>query len=211
MRILIVSGGRAPSEKLLLEYLKDSEVIIGADRGCEVLIRYGVVPTYILGDFDSASKECIKKLEEMNVCKFKYKAEKDYTDTELAFKLALEKGATEIIMLGVTGSRYDHTLGNIGLLLKALELNITAKIVDDNNEIYLINKDTEFIGTYGDIISFQAYFETVKSLNIKGAKYELKNYDLKIGESITTSNEFLDKNIKVSFDCGTLMVLRTKD
>lgn len=211
MKALIVSGGRAPSKELLLEYLKGVDLIIGADRGCEALLKCNVVPTYILGDFDSTSKEAIKKLEEMDICKFKYKKEKDYTDTELAFKLALDKGATEIIMLGVTGTRYDHTLGNIGLLLKALELKVNAKIVDDNNKIYLINKNTKFTGKFGDIISFQAYFQTVKGLTIKGAKYELSNYDLKIGESITTSNEFLEGPIEISFKEGVLMVLHTKD
>lgn len=211
MKVLIVSGGRAPSENLLLEYVKYVDVIIGADRGCETLLKYNVIPTYILGDFDSASKETIEKLEEMDICKFKYKKEKDCTDTELAFNLALEKGATEIVMLGVTGTRYDHSLANIGLLLKALELNVLAKIVDDNNKIYLINKSIELVGNYGDIISFQAYFKNIKALNIKGAKYELKNYDLKIGEAITTSNEFLDKKIEISFEDGILMVLHTKD
>lgn len=211
MKALIVSGGRAPSEELLLGYRKYADIIIGADRGCEVLLKCNVVPTYILGDFDSASKETIEKLEEMGICKFKYKKEKDYTDTELAFKLALDKGATEITLLGVTGTRYDHTLGNIGLLLKALRLDVKAEIVDDNNKIYLINKNTKFIGDLGDIISFQAYFQTVKGLSIKGAKYELNNYDLEIGESITTSNEFLDKQIEVSFEEGNLMVLHTKD
>lgn len=211
MKALIVSGGRAPSEELLLGCVSYSDIIIGADRGCEALLKHNVVPTYILGDFDSASKDTIYKLEEMGISKFKYKKEKDYTDTELAFKLALDKGATEITMLGVTGSRYDHTIGNIGLLLKALELEVRAEIIDDNNKIYLINRNTKFTGELGDIISFQAYFKTVKGLSIKGAKYELSNYDLKIGESITTSNEFLDKEIEVCFEEGILMVLRTKD
>ena len=211
MRALIISGGKAPTEELMLEYLEGADIIIGADKGCETLLKYNVVPTYILGDFDSTSKETISKLEEMGICKFKYKTEKDYTDTELAFKLALDKGATEIIMLGVTGTRYDHTLANIGLLLKALELKVKAQIVDDNNKIYLINENIKLNGNVGDIISLQAYFQTVKSLTIKGAKYELSNYDLKIGESITTSNEFLDKPIEISFEEGILMVLHTKD
>ena len=211
MRALIISGGKAPTKELVLEYLEGADIIIGADKGCETLLKYNVVPTYILGDFDSTSKETISKLEEMGICKFKYKTEKDYTDTELAFKLALDKGATEIIMLGVTGTRYDHTLANIGLLLKALELKVKAQIVDDNNKIYLINENIKLNGNVGDIISLQAYFQTVKSLTIKGAKYELSNYDLKIGESITTSNEFLDKPIEISFEEGILMVLHTKD
>lgn len=211
MKVLIVSGGRAPSEKLLREYITYADVVIGADRGCEVLLKHDIVPTYMLGDFDSAKSETIKQLESMGVSKIKYKTEKDYTDTELAFNLALDKGASEIIMLGVTGTRYDHTLANIGLLLKALEANVKAQIIDDNNRIYLTNKSIKLSGNKGDIVSLQAYFSNVKDLTIKGAKYELNNYDLKIGESITTSNEFLEKSIEITFKDGILMILHTRD
>ncbi|MGL5087569.1 MAG: thiamine diphosphokinase [Clostridium sp.] len=211
MKVVIVSGGRPPTKELLFSSIEGSDIIIGADKGCETLLKYDVAPTYILGDFDSATAETILKLEELNITKFKYPREKDYTDTELAFKLAVDKNPSEIIMLGVTGTRYDHTLGNIGLLLKGLKLNINVKIVDDNNEIYLINKNTELIGNRGDIISFQAYFQTVEGLSIKNAKYELTNYDLKIGESITTSNEFIGKDIEITFKKGILMILKTKD
>lgn len=211
MKALIVSGGKAPSESLLIKYSKDSNVIIGADRGCEALLKNRVTPNYILGDFDSASLDTISNLEELGAIKIQFKKEKDFTDTESAVSLAIEQGSTEIIILGGTGTRYDHVLGNIGLIVKGLRLGVKIEIIDENNRIFMIDKDTKLYGEPGQIISFQAYSEKVEDLNIIGAKYQLKNYDLHLGDSLTVSNEFLDNPIDVKFKNGILMVLYTKD
>ncbi|GAB6170009.1 thiamine diphosphokinase [Clostridium carnis] len=211
MRALILSGGKAPSKELLLSLVKDVDLIIGADKGCETLKKYNIIPHYIVGDFDSASKEIIKILESKGVRKIQFQKEKDFTDTDIAFNLAVEKGALEIVLLGVTGTRYDHSLSNIGLLKKALDLNIKAKIIDDNNKIFLTNKPLVLTGNKGDTISFLAYFNKVNKLTLKGCKYELNNYDLEVGDGLTTSNEFLESPINVNFESGILMILYTKD
>lgn len=211
MKAIIVSGGKAPSKQLLLNEIKNSNLIIGADKGCEVLYNYNISPNYILGDFDSADKDIIKAMEVSGCKKIKYKKEKDFTDTEIAFNLAVEKGAKEIVLLGGTGTRYDHSLSNLGLMLKALKMSIILKIIDDNNIIFLTDKSMILKGNKGDTISFHAYCECVKKLNICGSKYDLINYDLYLGDGLTTSNEFIGNDIKITFDSGILMVLYTKD
>ena len=211
MKAIIVSGGKAPSKQLLLNEIKNSNLIIGADKGCEVLYNYNISPNYILGDFDSADKDIIKAMEVSGCEKIKYKKEKDFTDTEIAFNLAVEKGAKEIVLLGGTGTRYDHSLSNLGLMLKALKMSIILKIIDDNNIIFLTDKSMILKGNKGDTISFHAYCECVKKLNICGSKYDLINYDLCLGDGLTTSNEFIGNDIKITFDSGILMVLYTKD
>lgn len=211
MKAIIVSGGKAPSKQLLLNEIKNSNLIIGADKGCEVLYNYNISPNYILGDFDSADKDIIKAMEVSGCEKNKYKKEKDFTDTEIAFNLAVEKGAKEIVLLGGTGTRYDHSLSNLGLMLKALKMSIILKIIDDNNIIFLTDKSMILKGNKGDTISFHAYCECVKKLNICGSKYDLINYDLCLGDGLTTSNEFIGNDIKITFDSGILMVLYTKD
>lgn len=211
MKAIIVSGGKAPSKQLLLNEIKNSNLIIGADKGCEVLYNYNISPNYILGDFDSADKDIIKAMEVSGCEKNKYKKEKDFTDTEIAFNLAVEKGAKEIVLLGGTGTRYDHSLSNLGLMLKALKMSIILKIIDDNNIIFLTDKSMILKGNKGDTISFHAYCECVKKLNICGSKYDLINYDLYLGDGLTTSNEFIGNDIKITFDSGILMVLYTKD
>ena len=47
----------------------------------------------------------------------KYNPEKDYTDTDIALKLAMEycegQAESQIWILGATGTRLDHVLANI--------------------------------------------------------------------------------------------------
>ncbi|MCR1951495.1 MULTISPECIES: thiamine diphosphokinase [unclassified Clostridium] len=211
MKAVIVSGGKAPSKELLLNEIKDAHLIIGADKGCEVLYKYNISPNYILGDFDSANKDIIKAMEVLDCEKLKYKKEKDFPDTEIAFNLAIEKGASNIVLLGATGTRYDHSLSNLGLMLKGLKKSICTKIIDDNNKIFLTDKSIVLKGNKGETVSFHAYCEVVKNLNINGAKYNLLNYDLYFGDGLTTSNEFIGNDIEVTFDNGILMVLYTQD
>lgn len=211
MKILIVSGGKPPSKELLINSISGKDIIIGVDKGCDTLAKYNIIPDYIIGDFDSALESNIDFLEKEGAVKLKFKKEKDFTDTECAFNLAVEKSAKEIVLLGVTGSRYDHVLSNIGILYKALKLGIYAEILDDNNKIFITNKSLELKGNPGQIVSFHAYSEEVTNLSIIGAKYELQNYRLELGDGLNTSNEFVESKITVEFTKGILIVLYTND
>lgn len=207
MRAIIISGGKAPSKELLLSYIKEDDMLIGVDKGCNTFYEYDIIPNLILGDFDSAKKEYIEEFIKKGVKLEKYNPEKDYTDTHLGYIKAKENGADEIIMFGVTGTRLDHTLANLGILFMALKDKIKLEIIDDNNRIFLIDKKTTFKGKEGELISFHALSNVVKNINIIGAKYSLKNYDMTLLEPRAICNEFLDKDITISFDEGIIMVI----
>ncbi len=53
--------------------------------------------------------------------------EKDDTDTGLAMQKAIETGADEILLVGGTGTRLDHVLGNIGQLFYAHSKGVKAR------------------------------------------------------------------------------------
>lgn len=209
MKSVIVAGGKIPSRELFLSEIEDADYLIAADKGAEVFYEYEVMPHILIGDFDSANRLVIDYFRNVEMVKFL--PEKDYTDSELAFNKALEKGSEEIVLLGCTGSRLDHVLGNLGLLRKALELNKKAKIKDDNNTIFLIEGKTTLYGNCGQTISFQCYGDVVKKLSIEGGKYSLKEYDLHIGDSRTVSNEFTNTPIEVDFLSGKLLVVYSRD
>lgn len=212
MKVLIVAGGEKPSLNLLMNLKSQCDLIIGADRGCDYLYESKIFPDYILGDFDSADINKIDKLERKGCKKIKFNEEKDFTDSDSAIDLAVREGATEIILTAVTGSRLDHTFSNLGLLLKALKLNIKASIVNDNNKIFLVNSSTELIkDTNFKYISFLAYGNNVRNVNITGAKYNLSNYNLELGDCRTVSNEFYEDIINLEFEKGNLLVIYTKD
>lgn len=207
MRAIIVTGGNKPSKELLLNYIKEDDLIIGVDKGCNALYEYNIKPNLILGDFDSIDKNNLMELKKAGSKVLTFEPEKDYTDTDLGYINAKELGADEILFFGATGTRLDHTLGNVGILLKALKEGIKSEIIDDNNRVYLINKKTSFNGEYGDLISFHAISDIVTNVNIKGAKYELSNYNMTLFEPRAICNEFIDKDITISFDKGIIMVI----
>jgi len=211
MRAIVVSGGTPPSKKLLLSYLKEGDFLIGVDKGCNCLYDYGLKPNLILGDFDSASKEVIKIFKENGIKVLEFNPEKDYTDSDLGYIKAKENGADEILFFGATGSRVDHSLGNIGILLKSLREGIKLEIIDDHNRIFLINKEVTLQGIYGETISFHALSDLVTNISIKNAKYELSGYDMKLLEPRAICNEFLNEDINISFDSGIIMVIFPKD
>ena len=211
MRAIIVSGGNPPSKELLLSHIKEDDFIIGVDKGCNCLAEYNIMPNLILGDFDSAKKEIIDSFINKGVKSEKFRPDKDYTDTDLGYEKAKEYGATEILLFGATGTRLDHMLGNIGIMLKSLKENIKLNIIDDNNEITLIDKPTTFKGKYGELLSFHAISDVVKNVNITGARYTLENYDMTLFEPRAICNEFIDKDITISFTEGKVLVIRPRD
>ncbi|MEG0296062.1 MAG: thiamine diphosphokinase [Clostridium sp.] len=212
MRVMIVAGGLEPSCDLLKNTLKKVDTVIGVDKGCNYLVQNNIFPQYIIGDFDSVNKENITLLEKRGAKRFEYNPEKDYTDSEIAMEFAIEElQCSEIVLLGATGKRIDHFLGNIGILKRALDKGVRATMVDHYNEIFIINEGQKIFGEEGDYISFQAYCECVENFTIKNAKYGLNNYSLRLGDPLTISNEFLVGPVEVSFDFGTVLVIKSKD
>ncbi|MGL4990387.1 MAG: thiamine diphosphokinase [Sarcina sp.] len=209
MKVLIVAAGQRPSKDLFLKYYNMCDKKIAVDKGAEVFLDYGLSFDYLVGDLDSLS--CNYKSKIKNIEKFIYPSEKDYVDSEVAIKLVRDIKAQEIIMLGMTGNRLDHTLGNIGLLNRCLKDKIKSYIIDDFSIISLEDKPFILKGRRGQIISFYAFSNVVEGLTIKNAKYELEDYDLDGFESLCNSNEFLDEDIEVFFKTGKLLVIYSKE
>lgn len=212
MKIVIVSGGDAPSYELIKKELENSSFLICADSGGECLYEYNIVPNFLMGDFDSISKEALSFFSEHEKCSVEtYPKEKNFTDTELVLDKAIELGANEIVFLGCTGTRIDHLMGNIGMLSRCLKLNVKAYIKDDKNTIQITDKPISIKKDKGTTFSLQAYCDRVQDLSILGAKYPLHNYDLILGDPRTISNEFLDSDVSINFKSGILLIFYSKD
>lgn len=200
MKVIIVGGGTPPSKELILREMTKNTSIIAADSGVDCLYKYKIVPKLIIGDLDSANKKALDFFQKKNVPNERYPHEKDSTDSELALKKALGLKAREIIFLGlIGGKRTDHFLGVLGLLKTCLRLNIKACLKDDHQNIIMLNKSATIGGRPGEMFSLLAYGGTIKRLTISGAKYPLQNYNLKMGDGLTLSNQFQNRNVKIKF------------
>ena len=211
MKVIIISGGNPPSRELLHKEITDNAFLIGADSGANCLYEYNILPDLLVGDFDSIDEKALDYFKKNNCMIDTYPTEKDFTDTEIAVNKALSMSPKEIIFLGCTGSRVDHLLGNIGMLKICLENGVNAYIKDEKNNIRLINASTSINGTVGEIFSVQSYGDEIVGLTIEGAKYPLNDYNLKIGQSITISNEFANPQVQLKFTSGILMIILSSD
>lgn len=211
MKVIIISGGTPPTNDFLTKEISRDTFLICADSGANCLYDYNIEPNLLVGDFDSINKVAFDYFKKMKCTIDIYPSKKDFTDTEIAVKKAIAMNPSEIVFLGCTGSRIDHTLSNIGMLKICMQNGIDACIKDENNNIKLISCSTSLRGFEGQIFSVQSYGDEITGLTIEGAKYPLSNYNLKIGQSITVSNEFLESEVLIKFESGILMIILSSD
>ncbi len=214
VKTLIVSGGNIEEECFNKIYQKDHfDNIIASDRGLEVLDKYNVMPNYIIGDFDSIDKKTLSKyINNKKVVIKELNPEKDYTDTHMAIKLAIELNSTDVTILGAIGTRIDHTIANIHILKEALERGIECRIVNNRNEIQLINKKTVLEMNKGyKYISLIPLTTKVEGITLKGFKYPLSDATLEVGHSIGISNEQIDEIAEIDLKKGILIMIKSKD
>lgn len=211
----IISGGKIKDTFAVSVLEKAAEkTLIAADSGMEFLRRNGIIPQVIIGDFDSVSRETLEWFQgKEGIIWHKLNPVKDDTDTEFALRLAISMGAERITVLGGTGSRLDHVLGNIELLGIGLEQGIKIELLDANNRIcmtdrgMILKKEEQF----GKYVSLIPYTMQVEHLYLTGFKYPLADYCLKGFCSIGVSNEITGEQAEITFKNGILIVIESRD
>ncbi len=214
-RCLIITGG-----KLDLSFAgsflgqETFDKIIAVDAGLEAVKALGLEPDMIVGDFDTVKPEVLAYYRRMeHIVWDTHQPEKDETDTELALLKAQATGCTEVVVMGATGGRMDHMLGNIHLLFPCLQKGMEAYILDSQNRIYLIDKERTFKRReiWGKYISFLPLTEEVRGITLTGFKYPLHEKDIEIGTSLCISNELQGEEGAITFTDGVLIVVESHD
>ena len=192
------------------EYIKDA-VIICCDGGMRHAKNLGIVPDYIVGDFDSVSKDVLDFYKKQDIELKQVPCRKDETDMELGISHAIEIGADDITLIGGIGSRLDHTLANIFQLIRIHKAGIKGRIVNENNIIVLSVGNTEVKGKKGDIVSFIPITPEVKGVSTRGLEYPLNKAVLYMDSPLGVSNVMEGNTAGYTFDEGMALVIKAKD
>ena len=180
------------------KYIKDAAIIC-CDGGMRHTMKLGITPDYIVGDFDSVSDEVLEYYR------------KDETDMELGIRHAVEIGADDITIIGGIGSRMDHTLANVFMLIRIDKLGLKGRLVNENNIITLCTGRCELEGEKGDLVSFIPITPEVKGVTTSGLEYPLDKATLYMDSPLGVSNVMTGKNASYSFDEGMALIIRAKD
>ena len=214
MKYLIVCGGEIDgdfAERLIMS--SGFGVIIAADRGMDFLYEHKITPDIIVGDFDSVKNEALSYFKEKGMSDIHVlNPEKDDTDSECALQIALDHGADHIIIIGATGTRIDHVLGNISLLGKAMSEGKMAELLDTHNRIRMIDNELEIEKNkqYGKYVSIIPVCKNNK-ITLEGFKYPLKDYTFEGFNTLGISNEIVDDIAKITVNEGQYIVIESKD
>lgn len=214
-RAVIISGG-AINEEFALHMINEiqPEYVIGVDRGIEFLYHHQVMPTHIVGDFDSVRAEIVEFYQtETQVPIRRFRPEKDASDTEIAVNLAIELGVEKLWILGGTGTRLDHVMANIQILKIAHDSDVKAYLIDECNRISLEEKEVRLSEeeSFGDYFSVFPFGGVVEDISIEGAKYPLSHYRLCPNSSMCVSNEQKDAEVRITFPEGMIILMETRD
>ena len=214
-KCVIVSGGSI-NDSFAMRTINNiaPDYVIGVDRGLNFLYRNQIMPTHVVGDFDSVSPEVIDYYKvNADIPIREFNPVKDATDTEIAVRFAAELGTTELCLLGATGTRLDHVMANIQVLKIAFDQGMKAYILDECNRISVwekqicLNKEER----YGKYFSLFPLEGVVEDVSIEGAKYPLSHYRMSACESRCVSNEYKDDEVKITFPQGGIILMETRD
>lgn len=209
MKTLIIAGG-IYKEDFVKEYIcpDDYNYIIAVDKGLSYTESLNLFPDLIVGDFDSVRNSILSGYDSKIIRR--YKPEKDDTDMEIAMKQAVIKNQP-IDVLCATGGRADHFLGNIHTLKIAIDAGLHAEIIDENNRIFLIDKEYEFEKGVGKYVSFIPFSGDVKGITLKGFRYNVEKFTLNPGSTRCVSNEVSEKKAAIHIDEGCLIAVIASD
>lgn len=209
--LLIANGNNILDSKILEELVDNTEYIVAVDGGIKYLIDINKIPNVLIGDLDSINKKDLEFLNRKNIRKIQYPEMQDSTDTELAVDFMIGKGIKDITLIGVTGSRIDHTISNILLLKRLKDKNIKGKIIDNNNTIYYVDDIIKIRKLDNMNISIIPLSLTGIVVDLEGFLYSVTEEKIEFGSTLAVSNKLIDEYGVIEIKRGESLVIESKD
>ena len=203
MKNILISLSGNCSTKYSLNDL-DFEEIIGVDNGTAHLFNKSLIPSKVLGDFDSITPDLLKKVKNLNIDLIRYESNKDKTDFEISLDCIEKPSEKNIYLIGGEEGEIDHLFSIFSLIINfEYASNITwfymdKTIIFRNDVSISLNEGTRF-----SIVPIT----NLKSLNITGAKWNVNKENIEAGSSRTLRNESADDQINISCSEGLFSLI----
>ena len=204
-RCVIVGGADIRNYAFIREKVCADDYVVFCDSGLKHLEHLQVLPSLIVGDFDSHENP------HLDVETIVLPCEKDDTDTVYAVKEAINRGFDDFLLIGVVGARLDHTLGNVSILLYLDSLGKKGSIIDDYSEMEIVSDEPVSICDQYSFFSLLNITGCAKGITITGAKYPLDGGEITCEYQYGISNEVLPgRTAQVAVASGKLLLIKVR-
>lgn len=167
---VILANGEYPSHPSALRLLEEARYVVCCDGAANEYIARGRTPDIIIGDGDSLSPE--NRMKYANLVQ--HIPDQESNDQTKAVRHLQEKGLRKIAIVGATGKREDHTLGNISLLIDYMESDMEVRMFTDYG-VFIPAQNTQVVASHSgqqiSIINFGG-----KGLRGEGLIYPLSDF-----------------------------------
>ena len=197
-QVVIVGNGEFPTTPLTLKILKEATTVILCDGAANSYIKTGRNFDVIIGDGDSVSTE----VKQNYASKIIIDSDQETNDQTKAINFLYSKGITEISIIGATGKREDHSLGNISLLIDYMQQGINAKIFTDYGVFIPVTGNAKVLVNPKQKVSIFNYNCT--EMSAIGLKYPIRAFNA-LWQG--TLNEALNNEIIISTNGQYLLYL----
>ena len=209
-RALIFVNGVIQNPGAARGIVQPEDVIIAADGGARHALELCVIPSTIVGDFDSLSDAEVRAFSDQGVHILRFPTVKDETDLELALIHAVRAGYRPIIIIGANGGRLDQVLGNISLLSDPEFDDSDVRIDDGVTEAFFITAKSSIYGKAGDTVSLIPWGNPVEGVSTEGLVYPLNKETLLPYRTRSISNQMLAEIAEVSLEHGLLLCVHIR-
>ncbi len=198
---VVLAHGDFPTHPAAVQALRCAKRIVCCDGAIADLLHAGLEPEYLVGDLDSISPGHRARFAD----RIFHLAEQESNDLTKAVRLCFAKGLNSITILGATGKREDHTLGNMALLAEYVDGG-NVQMVTDYGVLNAVAQSTVFESFGGQQVSLFRMSEEA-SVTLEGLKYPLQRSPLQ-HLWMGTLNEALGSTFTVKLEMGKLVVFR---
>ena len=197
--IVFTGGESAPPSVIKKLCGEEGLFVVCADSGWEAAAREGVRVDRIVGDFDSLR---IPLPSSADVCR--YPRAKDFTDTEAAFRAALEAGCRSVVLLGGGGGRMDHWMALRSLFAR---LPQWRRWETKRESVFKIERGETWRPESVKAPAVVSVFALTATASVEtgGFRWPLNGYPLN-GFSFSLSNEIIDSQASLTVLSGTVAV-----
>lgn len=203
MKTIILADGNFPVREDLLGLLRTADYVICCDGSVDKLVGFGRDPDAIVGDMDSIAEKYSSKYSE----RIFHSPDQETNDLTKAVNYCIENGLDEdIAILGATGLREDHTLGNISLLADYSLKCGNISILTDYGRMDAMWASREFDSEPGQQVSIFSLTPDTK-VTTRGLVYPLDGRCL-LSWWQGTLNEAMENHFRLEIDKGCLIVYR---
>ncbi|MEO8228909.1 MAG: thiamine diphosphokinase [Chloroflexota bacterium] len=215
MRALVVAAGVPPARAALDRawpgWADGVGLVIAADAGATTADMLGLRPDLAVGDFDSIAPDELDRLRAAGIPVEVAPIAKDESDTELAVRAALDRGADALTIVGGLGGRPDHLVANIALLALPDLAGLEAVLLDGSTRVRMVRPGPghELAGRVSDLVSLIPFGPGVDGVTTEGLAWPLDDEALPVGPARGLSNVRVAAVARVSIRSGILVVIET--